>query len=170
MINRDGAGTTSNMGAQKTNRERKSNVQTLAEALHMELAPRGVDVLASAPGPVRSGFADRARMKMNAAETPETVACATVAALGNRMTVTPGTLSKFLTWSLMTTPLSLHVRIMGKIIGGMTAGLPWSSCLHGFVQITPRPDSYISRINPPWMRTPPTESKKSPAPNPRVAF
>lgn len=34
----------------------KAYVQTLAEALHIELAGRGVDVLVSAPGPVRSGF------------------------------------------------------------------------------------------------------------------
>jgi uncharacterized protein len=31
----------------------KAYVQTLAEGLHVELAPRGVDVLAAAPGPVR---------------------------------------------------------------------------------------------------------------------
>src|SRR3712207_9159147 len=37
----------------------KAYVQTLAEALHAELAPLGVDVLASAPGPTDSGFAAR---------------------------------------------------------------------------------------------------------------
>ena len=42
----------------------KSYVQTLAEGLHLELAARGVDVLASAPGPVLSGFGARSRMKM----------------------------------------------------------------------------------------------------------
>jgi hypothetical protein len=39
------------------------------------------------------------------------------------MTVTPGALSKFLTWSLMTAPRGLRVRIMGKIMGGMTQHL-----------------------------------------------
>lgn len=102
----------------------KAYVQTLAEALHVELAAHGVDVLASAPGPVHSGFASRAGMTMGAAETPETVARATLAALGRRMTVTPGKLSKFLTWSLMTAPRSLRVRIMGKIMGGMTRPQP----------------------------------------------
>jgi short-subunit dehydrogenase len=58
-------------------------------------------------------------MKMGAAETPATVARATVKALGWRMTVTPGRLSKFLTWSLMTAPRGLRVRIMSKIMGGM---------------------------------------------------
>jgi short-subunit dehydrogenase len=98
----------------------KAYVQTLAEALHVELAPKGVDVLSSAPGPVHSGFGARADMKMGAAEKPETVARATLNALGKKMTVTPGALSKFLTWSLMTAPRGLRVRIMGKIMGGMT--------------------------------------------------
>jgi short-subunit dehydrogenase len=101
----------------------KAYVQTLAEALHVELAPKGVDVLSSAPGPVNSGFAARADMKMGTAETPETVARATLNALGKKMTVTPGALSKFLTWSLMTAPRGLRVRIMGRIMGGMTKHL-----------------------------------------------
>jgi short-subunit dehydrogenase len=101
----------------------KAYVQTLAEALHVELAPKGVDVLSSAPGPVNSGFGARADMKMGAAEKPETVARATLSALGDKMTVTPGALSKFLTWSLMTAPRGLRVRIMGKIMGGMTQHL-----------------------------------------------
>jgi hypothetical protein len=36
---------------------KKVNIQALAEAMHAELKPSGVDVLASAPGPVYSGFA-----------------------------------------------------------------------------------------------------------------
>jgi short-subunit dehydrogenase len=59
-------------------------------------------------------------MQMGAAETPETVARATVGALGRTMTVTPGLLSKVLTWSLATAPRSLRVRIMAGIMGGMT--------------------------------------------------
>jgi uncharacterized protein len=35
----------------------KAYVQALAEALSVELAPAGVDVLAAAPGPTHSGFA-----------------------------------------------------------------------------------------------------------------
>ena len=98
----------------------KAYVQTLAEALHVELAPKGVDVLATAPGPVNSGFAARADMQMGAAEKTETIARVTLAALGKQMTVTPGALSKLLTWSLMTAPRGWRVRIMGKIMGGMT--------------------------------------------------
>ncbi len=101
----------------------KAYVQTLAEALHVELAPQGVDVLCSAPGPVQSGFGTRARMQMGAAAKPETIARATLNALGKKMTVTPGALAKFLTWSLMTAPRGLRVRIMGQIMGGMTKHL-----------------------------------------------
>lgn len=98
----------------------KAYVQTLGEGLHVELAPRGVDVLVAAPGPVHTGFAARARMSMFAADRPDVVARATVAALGRRMTVTPGPLGKFLTWSLMTAPRPWRTRIMGRIMGGMT--------------------------------------------------
>lgn len=101
----------------------KAYVQTLGEALHVELARQGVDVLVSAPGPVHSGFGQRARMQMGAAEKPETVARATLRALGRKMTVTPGPLSKILTWSLMTAPRNLRTRIMGLIMGGMTKHL-----------------------------------------------
>ena len=97
----------------------KAYVQTLGEGLHVEFAPLGVDVLVSAPGPVHTGFADRARMKMGAADRPATVARATMKALGHRMTVTPGPLGKLLTWSLATAPRSLRTRIMGTIMGGM---------------------------------------------------
>jgi short-subunit dehydrogenase len=102
----------------------KAYVQTLAEGLHVELASHCVDVIASAPGPVHSGFATRARMKMSTAEQPATVARATLEALGRKMTVTPGLLSKFLTFSLMTTPRSLRSRIMGRIMGGMALSSP----------------------------------------------
>ncbi len=98
----------------------KAYVQSLGEALHLELAPRGVDVLVAAPGPVHSEFAARAHMTMGAADRPPAVARAIVAALGKGMTVTPGPIGKLLTWSLMTAPRGLRTRIMGKIMAGMT--------------------------------------------------
>jgi short-subunit dehydrogenase len=99
----------------------KAYVQNLAEALHVELAPQGVDVLSAAPGPVKTGFGARARMRMGAADNAEAVARATLGALGRKMTVAPGPISKLLTFALMTAPRGLRVRIMGKIMGGMTA-------------------------------------------------
>jgi hypothetical protein len=56
----------------------KAYVQTLAEALSVELARLGVDVIASAPGPINSGFADRAGMKMGQVLHPREVAQATL--------------------------------------------------------------------------------------------
>lgn len=98
----------------------KAYVQTLAEGLRVELAGSGVDVLASAPGPVRTGFAARADMRMGAALSPRTVARATLAALGRRTTVLPGALTKVLACSLAPLPRPLRARIMGRVMAGMT--------------------------------------------------
>jgi len=106
----------------------KAYVQTLAEALHAELAPLGVDVLASAPGPTHSGFAARAGMRMGRALTPADVARKTLDALGRRSTALPGALSKLLAYSLVPLPRWARVRIMGRVMGGMTgAGDPSAS-------------------------------------------
>ncbi len=98
----------------------KAYVQSLAEALHVELKPHGIDVIAAAPGPTRSRFADRANMQMGATVEPDVVARRTLSALGGSMTVRPGWLSKLLSYSLMTAPRTLQVRIMGSIMKGMT--------------------------------------------------
>lgn len=98
----------------------KAYVQTLAEALHAELAPLGVDVLASAPGPTNSGFASRAGMRMGAALEPADVARSTLEALGRTATVLPGPLTKLLTYSLAPLPRRARVGIMGRVMGNMT--------------------------------------------------
>ena len=98
----------------------KAYVQSLAEGLHREIRDKNVDVLASAPGPVRSGFADRADMRMGTAETAASVAKASLRALGRSATVIPGALSKFLSYSLLPLPRSLRVRILAGIMGSMT--------------------------------------------------
>ncbi|MBC5823541.1 MAG: SDR family NAD(P)-dependent oxidoreductase [Candidatus Eremiobacteraeota bacterium] len=98
----------------------KAYIQSLAEALHVELGPLGVDVVASAPGPTGSGFAARADMRMGRTVHPDTVARETLAALGRRATVLPGILSKALTFSLYPLPRFARVRIMGSIMRGMT--------------------------------------------------
>jgi short-subunit dehydrogenase len=97
----------------------KAYVQTLAEGLAQELKPHGVDVLAAAPGPVESGFAERASMKMSNAMTPEQVAVPILKALGQTTTTYPGYLSKLIVYSLSTVPRWAKVKIMGKIMGGM---------------------------------------------------
>jgi len=98
----------------------KAYVQSLAEGLHRELAPSNVDVLASAPGPVNSGFAGRADMRMAKADTPATVAKASLQALGKKATVIPGALGKFLSYSLLSLPRFLRVRILTAVMGSMT--------------------------------------------------
>ncbi len=99
----------------------KAYVQTLAEGLAHELSVQGIDVLACAPGPVSSGFADRAGMRLGATVSTSIVAQETLHALGKRSLVRPGFLSKLLGYSLMTAPRSLRVRIMTQIMSGMTA-------------------------------------------------
>jgi len=99
----------------------KAYVQTLAEGLRVELAPRGVDVIASAPGPIRTGFAQRARLHMPQAMPPAVVPRDTLAALGRKATVRPGWLSKLLGWSLALLPRGGRVLIIEQVMKGMTA-------------------------------------------------
>jgi short-subunit dehydrogenase len=102
----------------------KAYVQSLAEALQIELRPKGIDVLASAPGPVRSGLAARANMVMGAAVDPAVVARKSLDALGKTGTVVPGGLSKLLTYFLLPLPRSLRSLILAKMMGGMTICSP----------------------------------------------
>lgn len=99
----------------------KAYVQTLAEGLRVEWAPLGVDVIASAPGPIRSGFAARARLQMAQALPAEVVARVTLQALGRQTTVRPGWLSKLLGWSLALLPRWAQVRVIAQVMRGMTA-------------------------------------------------
>lgn len=78
--------------------------QALAEGLAPDLKARGVDMAATAPGPVRSGFAARARMTMGATDSLAAVARGTLAALGRRTTVRPAPLSRLLEWALAFLP------------------------------------------------------------------
>ena len=98
----------------------KAYIQTLAEGLRLELAPRGVEVLASAPGPVASGFAERANMRMGQALVPAQVGETTLRALGRRTTTRPGWLSKLLGYSLAVLPRGGRSRIMALVMRGMT--------------------------------------------------
>lgn len=99
----------------------KAYVQTLAEGLRVEWAPLGVDVVASAPGPIRTGFAARADLQMPQALPAEVVARVTMQALGRRTTVRPGWLSKLLGWSLAMLPRWGQVLVITQVMKGMTA-------------------------------------------------
>ncbi len=98
----------------------KAYVQTLVEGLAVELKPKGVDALAAAPGPVESGFSQRANMKMSISLTPSQVGVPILKALGRKTTVLPGALTKLLVYSLRTVPRRGKVKIMEKVMGGMT--------------------------------------------------
>lgn len=98
----------------------KAYVQSLAEALYVELKPMGVDVLAAAPGPVATGFGQRADMRMNGALTPQQIGVPILRALGRNSTVLPGFLTKFLVASLRMLPRWGKVHAMKLVMSGMT--------------------------------------------------
>ncbi|ULQ55475.1 SDR family NAD(P)-dependent oxidoreductase [Flavihumibacter rivuli] len=98
----------------------KAYIQSFAEALAVELKPFQVDVLAAAPGPVDSGFAHRANMKMGNSLAPEKIGVPILKALGRTNNVVPGLLSKVLVYSLATVPRSAKIKIMKKVMGGFT--------------------------------------------------
>jgi short-subunit dehydrogenase len=98
----------------------KAYVQSLAEALHVELEPKGIDVLAVAPTSVASGFAARANMRMDSTVPADTVARQSLDALGRKGTVIPGALSKFLTYTLAPLPRPLRTRVLARVMAGMT--------------------------------------------------
>jgi short-subunit dehydrogenase len=98
----------------------KAYVQSLGEALALELKEEAIDVLVAAPGPVASGFAERANMKMDMTLHPEDVGVPIIRAIGRKPTVLPGLLTKILVYSLKMTPRWAKIRIMGKVMGGFT--------------------------------------------------
>jgi short-subunit dehydrogenase len=98
----------------------KAYVQSLGEALAIELKPWGVDVLTAAPGPVESGFSNRANMQMSMSLKPSQVGVPILRALGRKNTVLPGSLTKILVYSLRTVPRWAKIRIMQKVMLGMT--------------------------------------------------
>ena len=98
----------------------KAYVQSLGEALSIELKKEGIDVLSAAPGPVASGFADRANIKMTRALKPEDVGIPIINAIGSKQTILPGFLTKFLVYNLRMTPRWTKTLIMGKVMEGFT--------------------------------------------------
>jgi len=98
----------------------KAYVQSLAEGLYHELKPFGVDVLAAAPGPVNTGFAKVADMEMGNVLKPSDIAVPILKSLGRKSTSFPGRLTKILLLGLRTVPRWGKVRIMKKVMGGMT--------------------------------------------------
>lgn len=96
----------------------KAYVHGLADALAVELRPSGVDVLLVAPGPVDSGFADTAGMRMTSALPAREVPDPVLAALGRRRVAVPGRQARILTFGLSTMPRSLRTRVMHGVMRG----------------------------------------------------
>jgi short-subunit dehydrogenase len=97
----------------------KAFVQSFAEGIREELKGKHVDVLSCAPGPVHTGFADRAGMKMGFAAYPEDIALEMLEAMGCKTTCRPGWQAKFLIGSLSMLPRFARVKIIGQIMGSM---------------------------------------------------
>jgi len=98
----------------------KAYIQSFAEALAVELKPYCVDVLAAAPGPVESGFGQRANMKMSNSISPDKLGVPILKALGKQANVIPGLLSKVLVYSLRIVPRFVKIKIMQSVMGGFT--------------------------------------------------
>ncbi len=98
----------------------KAYVQSLGEALAIELKPSNVDVLTVAPGPVSTGFAARAGMRFSNADPAPLVARHIVDALGKKSTLVPGRHAKLLAFGLDTAPRFIRVQIMKNVMRSMT--------------------------------------------------
>ncbi|WP_431158257.1 SDR family NAD(P)-dependent oxidoreductase [Winogradskyella poriferorum] len=98
----------------------KAYIQSFGEGLARELKPFGIDILCAAPGPVKSGFADRANMNMGMSLLPEDIAIPIIKAIGKKSTLLPGFLTKFLVYSLRLLPRWGKIRVMEKVMGGFT--------------------------------------------------
>lgn len=98
----------------------KAYIHTLGEGLRHELAPHGVDLVISAPGPVDSGFSTRAHIQMGTTMNADLVARSSLNALGRRVVVRPGAFSKLLGWSLAMCPRRTRTIVLGRIFRGFT--------------------------------------------------
>ncbi|MEZ4899895.1 MAG: SDR family NAD(P)-dependent oxidoreductase [Saprospiraceae bacterium] len=98
----------------------KAYIQSLAEALAVELTPFHIDVLAASPGPVDSGFGSRANMIMKNALAPAKIGVPILSALGKQKNVVPGLLSKVLLYSLRTVPRFVKTKILEQVMRGFT--------------------------------------------------
>ncbi len=102
----------------------KAYVHTLGEGLQQEWLGSGLDLLLAAPGPVETGFANRAGLQMSKTASPDLVARQALAALGRKKIIYPGVLAKGLALALSTVPRWLRVKIMSSVMGSMTQHLP----------------------------------------------
>ncbi|MEM9365784.1 MAG: SDR family oxidoreductase [Planctomycetota bacterium] len=97
----------------------KAYVQVFAESLRSEFSSLGIDVLAVAPGPTKTGFSSRASLVMSSAMSPSIVAQSSIKKLGRTTTTMPGFQSKLLGLPIRMLPRFLRIQIMGNVGKGM---------------------------------------------------
>tara|TARA_B100001094_G_scaffold328291_1_gene388358 strand:- start:3068 stop:3844 length:777 start_codon:yes stop_codon:yes gene_type:complete len=97
----------------------KAYILSLAEGLHTELKPYGVDVCACAPGPVATGFARRARMKMHFSAQVENVAQDALYSLGKYRVRRTGWLAKLLGLPMILIPRAMRFHLIKVIMQRM---------------------------------------------------
>jgi uncharacterized protein len=104
----------------------KAYLSTLGQALHVELAPVGVDVTVLAPGLVDTPMTQNAPADVTSGKLPitgpEPVVTAALEGLGTRALVIPGRLNKVMDVALRLGPRSLAVNSIGAMLGRMLAG------------------------------------------------
>lgn len=98
----------------------KSFVLSLAEALHVEYATRGIDVLALCPGPTRTEFATVAAIDAEPAAAlwsePEAVVETALSALARKPVVVQGTSNRISALLAKILPRGLAARISGALM------------------------------------------------------
>ena len=97
----------------------KAYILSLAEGLHTELKPYNVDVCACAPGPVATGFARRAQMKMHFSAQVENVAQDALYSLGKYRVRRTGWLAKLLGLPMVFIPRAMRFHLMRWIMHRM---------------------------------------------------
>ncbi len=100
----------------------KAHVQSLAEGLRPEFKTAGIDLLSIAPGPVDTGFAERANLHFGPADKASAIGSAGLKALGKRTTLRPGRLGRVLHLGLGLLPRSLRTLVLGRIMGRAAKG------------------------------------------------
>ncbi len=100
----------------------KAYVLSFSEALSVELAPLGVSVTALCPGPVPTGFQERARFRrdmtkltLGALSSPEVARAAYDGMMARKRVVIPGFMTKFIAWTMPLTPKAMSLAMVGSL-------------------------------------------------------
>lgn len=98
----------------------KAYILVLGEALNVEFAQQGIDVLVLSPGLTDTPFSQSMEINFSKipmfAQRPETVAKIALAALGHKPTVVSGLLNKVYAWENRLIPRSWPVNLFGFLI------------------------------------------------------